>query len=118
MRCTNLPLMALAVRATGAWVTETWRGTSSPWPDPSAWLSVRIHSFPVTVHDMLTGCAAPWGVMGGGKYKSPEEIKQKQEECGVLRGGQPQSEAEIKICQVLQEVSDEIGQGHSVASGE
>ncbi|ODO05817.1 hypothetical protein I350_04878 [Cryptococcus amylolentus CBS 6273] len=50
---------------------------------------------------------APWGTLGQGKFKSPEEL-QKQ---SSWRGGAPPSDKDIKVSKALQEVADEVGGG-------
>lgn len=53
-------------------------------------------------------------MLGQGKFKTPEELKAK----AALRGGRPPTEKDIQICQVLQEVADEIGGGVHLAHSE
>lgn len=55
----------------------------------------------------------PWGVLGQGRFKSPEELKSRSR----VRGGGPPDEAELKLCKVLQEVADELGGKYSLANG-
>lgn len=55
---------------------------------------------------------APWGVIGQGKFKTPEQIK----EAKALRGNTQPTEAEIKASEALAEVAAEIGNGASIAA--
>ncbi|TYJ54957.1 hypothetical protein B9479_004369 [Cryptococcus floricola] len=50
---------------------------------------------------------AAWGVLGQGKFKSPDEVKDQ----AYWRDGVPPTEAELAVSQVLQEVADELGEG-------
>jgi len=56
--------------------------------------------------------SAPWGVLGQGKFKTPEQLKAR------LRGGAQSSEAELKLAEVLQNVAKEVGNGAHPAGGE
>ncbi|GFZ49516.1 oxidoreductase with NAD+ or NADP+ as acceptor [Saitozyma sp. JCM 24511] len=56
---------------------------------------------------------APWGVMGGGKFKDPEEIKARKE-AGTLRADP--TEDDLKVSQALKEVAQEVGGGVHLAS--
>lgn len=65
-------------------------------------------------YDLLTSrYVAPWGVLGQGRFKSPDELKSRSN----LRGGDPPSDAELKLCQVLQGVAKELGGNISLANG-
>ncbi|ODO06643.1 hypothetical protein I350_04001 [Cryptococcus amylolentus CBS 6273] len=55
---------------------------------------------------------APWGVLGQGKFKSPEELKKQAN----WRGGAPPSEKDIKLTKALQEVADQVGGGAKAAT--
>ncbi|ODN92759.1 aryl-alcohol dehydrogenase [Cryptococcus wingfieldii CBS 7118] len=55
---------------------------------------------------------APWGALGRGKFKSPEEL-QKQ---STWRGGSPPSERDLKVSKTLQEVAEEVGGGVRAAN--
>jgi hypothetical protein len=59
--------------------------------------------------------SAPWGVLGAGKFKDPEELKARAKE-GTLRGDLEASEREIKVAQALKEVANEIGGGVALAN--
>ncbi|ODN84133.1 hypothetical protein L202_00142 [Cryptococcus amylolentus CBS 6039] len=50
---------------------------------------------------------AAWGVLGQGKFKSPDELKDQ----AYWRDGVPPTEAELAVSHVLQEVADELGEG-------
>lgn len=60
--------------------------------------------------------AAPWGALGGGKYKTPEELKEREKE-NTLRGGMAASERDIQVSAVLAEVAKELGGEPALASG-
>jgi hypothetical protein len=62
---------------------------------------------------MMLMDTAPWGILGQGKFKTPEELKSRAQ----LRGGAQPSDGEIKLCEVLQEVATEIGGGAHLAGG-
>ncbi|OWT36177.1 aryl-alcohol dehydrogenase [Cryptococcus neoformans Bt1] len=47
---------------------------------------------------------APWGALGQGKFKSPEELKNKDK----WRAGAPPTEQDIKISEALSEVAKEL----------
>ncbi|WVR03355.1 hypothetical protein IAU60_000346 [Kwoniella sp. DSM 27419] len=51
---------------------------------------------------------APWGVLGGGKFKTPEEVEERKK-AGTLRSGAEPTEREAQISKALKEVSDELG---------
>ncbi|WWD20886.1 hypothetical protein CI109_105363 [Kwoniella shandongensis] len=51
---------------------------------------------------------APWGSLGQGKFKTPEELEAR---ANSLRGSAPPTERDLKAAQVLKEVADEIGEG-------
>ncbi|WVQ77127.1 hypothetical protein IAR50_006810 [Cryptococcus sp. DSM 104548] len=53
---------------------------------------------------------APWGALGQGKFKSPDELQNRSK----WRGGAPPSEKDIKISKALHEVAQEIGGGAGV----
>lgn len=53
---------------------------------------------------------APWGVLGGGKYKTPEELKERAR----LRGGNPPSEADIRASEALMKVAAQVGDNASL----
>ncbi|ORY35569.1 putative aryl-alcohol dehydrogenase [Naematelia encephala] len=49
---------------------------------------------------------APYGVLGQGKFKTPQELEKRS-----LRGGAKPTEEQIKLSKALQEVAEEIGNG-------
>ncbi|ORY28954.1 putative aryl-alcohol dehydrogenase [Naematelia encephala] len=51
---------------------------------------------------------APFSVLGSGKFKTLAELEQR---AGTLRAGTGPTEAQIKMCSILQEIADELG-GH------
>jgi hypothetical protein len=55
---------------------------------------------------------APWGVLGGGAFKSPEQL----ESGAQLRGGAKPTEEQLKLCKVLEEVAKEIGDNVHLAN--
>lgn len=55
----------------------------------------------------------PYSVMGGGMFRSPEELKKRGES---FRGGMQPSEAQLRIAGVLQEIAQEIGGGVTLAN--
>ncbi|WVQ86211.1 hypothetical protein IAT38_008379 [Cryptococcus sp. DSM 104549] len=56
---------------------------------------------------------APYAVLGQGKFKTPEELKERADK---LRGNTKPTEAQLKICEALQEVAKEVGEGVGLAS--
>ncbi|WVQ86190.1 hypothetical protein IAT38_008358 [Cryptococcus sp. DSM 104549] len=56
---------------------------------------------------------APYWVLGGGKFKSPEELQAPDKK---FRGGAPVMERDIKIATALQEVAEELGENYSGAN--
>lgn len=71
--------------------------------------------------DIIPMCRAngmsitPYTVMGGGLFRSPEELKARGDK---LRGGYEPSEAHLKLGKVLQEIAQEIGENINLAHGE
>ncbi|RSH95563.1 hypothetical protein EHS25_000655 [Saitozyma podzolica] len=57
---------------------------------------------------------APWGALGGGRFKEPEELKARAKEK-TLRAGLEPTENELKVGQALKEVAHEIGGGVALA---
>ena len=55
----------------------------------------------------------PWGVVGGGKFKTREEIALRG---GALRGGVAQTAAEEKISAALAEVAAAVGDGATLGA--
>ncbi|CAD6584714.1 MAG: hypothetical protein TREMPRED_003940 [Tremellales sp. Tagirdzhanova-0007] len=55
---------------------------------------------------------APYGVLGQGRFKTPEEMKSRSQ----IRGNDPASEDELKLCAVLQEVANELGGKYSLSN--
>ncbi|KAK8850717.1 hypothetical protein IAR55_004637 [Kwoniella newhampshirensis] len=49
---------------------------------------------------------APWAVMGQGRFKTPEQLK---ERANSMRGSRPPSDGDLKAAQALKEVADELG---------
>ncbi|GFZ50406.1 oxidoreductase with NAD+ or NADP+ as acceptor [Saitozyma sp. JCM 24511] len=58
---------------------------------------------------------APWGALGGGRFKEPEELKARAKEK-TLRAGLEPTENELKVGQALKEVAHEIGGGVALAN--
>ncbi len=56
----------------------------------------------------------PWGVLGQGKFKTPEQLKERANRLG----GAELTETELKIAGLLAEVAKEIGPDISPAHGE
>ncbi|WOO83840.1 Putative aryl-alcohol dehydrogenase AAD14 [Vanrija pseudolonga] len=54
---------------------------------------------------------APWGVLGQGKFKTPDELKQRAK----LRGNAPPTESELKVSAALLKVAEEVGDNASPA---
>ena len=77
--------------------------------DVSRQVQCSPHMAPIDDSPVLV----PWGVLGQGRFKSPEELKSRSR----VRGGGPPDEAELKLCKVLQEVADELGGKYSLANG-
>lgn len=50
----------------------------------------------------------PYGVLGQGKFKSPEELKERAKN---LRGDVQPSEMQLQVGKVMQDVAEEIGGG-------
>jgi aryl-alcohol dehydrogenase-like predicted oxidoreductase len=75
--------------------------------------SVRIRNFereiiPMCVNERLA--IAPWGAIGGGKFKSQKEIKEREQKGDKLRnmdGGSELNETETKVSAALEKVADE-----------
>ena len=57
---------------------------------------------------------APYSVMGGGMFRTPEELRKRAD---TLRGGMQPTEDQLKLGKVLQEVAEEIGGGSNLANG-
>ncbi|WRT70902.1 uncharacterized protein IL334_007901 [Kwoniella shivajii] len=51
---------------------------------------------------------APWNCLGGGKFKTPEEIEERKK-AGTLRAGMEPTPNQVKAAQALKEVADELG---------
>lgn len=56
---------------------------------------------------------APYSVMGGGMFRTPEELKKRAD---TLRGGMQPTEQQLNLGKVLQEVAEEIGGGVNLAN--
>jgi hypothetical protein len=97
--CHSLHLQFVSFRTTIDPGSGAWQGTRE-----ARWLRAN----PST---------APWGVMGGGKFKDPDEIKARKE-AGTLRSGTEPTEDDIKVSQALKEVALEIGGEIHLASSE
>ena len=77
--------------------------------------SVMIRDFereiiPMCVNEGLA--IAPWGAIGGGKFKSQKEIKEREQKGDKLRnfgGGSELNETETKVSAALEKVADEHG---------
>lgn len=54
---------------------------------------------------------APYGVLGQGKFKTPEELQKR----ATLRGGKQPTEKDLEICKIMQEIADELGGGVHLA---
>ncbi|WWC92524.1 uncharacterized protein L201_007483 [Kwoniella dendrophila CBS 6074] len=51
---------------------------------------------------------APWNTLGGGKFKTPEEIEERKK-AGTLRAGSEPTPIEVQAAKALKEVADELG---------
>ncbi|WVW80648.1 hypothetical protein I302_102634 [Kwoniella bestiolae CBS 10118] len=51
---------------------------------------------------------APWNALGGGKFKTPEEIAERKK-AGTLRAGAEPTPQQVKAAQALKEVAEELG---------
>jgi hypothetical protein len=58
--------------------------------------------------------AVAWNVLGGGLFKTPEELK---ERASTLRGGQQPSEAQLAVAKVLAQVAEEVGAKGNLTGG-
>lgn len=58
---------------------------------------------------------APWGALGQGRLRTPEQIAEREKELGPLRGGKGQSEAEKATSLTLAKLGKEEFQGASVS---
>ncbi|RXK41149.1 aryl-alcohol dehydrogenase [Tremella mesenterica] len=56
---------------------------------------------------------APWGVFGGGMFRTAEEFKARE---NSLRGGQKPSEKQLQVSKVLEEIAKEIGENVKLTS--
>ncbi|WVQ63504.1 uncharacterized protein L199_001657 [Kwoniella botswanensis] len=51
---------------------------------------------------------APWNALGGGKFKTPQEIEERKK-AGTLRAGMEPTPDQVKAAEALKEVADELG---------
>ncbi|PWN25420.1 putative AAD14-putative aryl-alcohol reductase [Jaminaea rosea] len=57
---------------------------------------------------------APWAALGQGRFRTPEQLAQREKEFGKPVRGGGQSDEEARIARTLDEVAKEVGQGATI----
>ncbi|EPQ25634.1 uncharacterized protein PFL1_06814 [Pseudozyma flocculosa PF-1] len=80
--------------------------------------SVLVRDFEREILPMVRSqgmAIAPWGALGQGRFKTAEQIAQREKEQGPMRGGQEQTQAEKDISLALEKMGKEELGGLSIA---